>query len=353
MTILNDEENNIINAASSGGTLDLSKLQLSFLEITGKQFKHFFCPFLHLDEKVELCRGHIIPESYSNSPNTRVIQRADIDNFYGAFAEAELGKFFKVKDKELSKVLFDPELSKILKPEISIDGDQISYYRFNGEICNDHTRVVINNPKDNCFADLVFKTEPDNFHRVANVRIIVSVEKDFRIAAIVTILRSAYLTMFYLLEYNWALSSAGIEIGYSLLGKFFRENKSKNKVHIQNSMKQLFLPFKHTVRPIATFGDQYTPLGTLCDNVTGLCYGISDRPFAHLVYVYIVDRCYAALLPLANNPDSAATYWEFLNSENEKLIIRHTQFDSINKCWRINPEPIIALWPKSDASFGF
>ena len=66
---------------------DKELLRADFKCVTGKPFKYFFCPILHVDEDVRLCKGHIIPKGLSGK--SKVLQRTDADNGFGSFFESE------------------------------------------------------------------------------------------------------------------------------------------------------------------------------------------------------------------------------------------------------------------------
>ncbi len=61
----------------------LEDLRRDFARIAGVPFRHFFCPILYRDDPAEICLGHIINASLTGSDRYRVIQRADVDCFYG------------------------------------------------------------------------------------------------------------------------------------------------------------------------------------------------------------------------------------------------------------------------------
>ena len=58
-------------------------------------------------------------------------------------------------------------------------------------------------------------------------------------------------------------------------------------------------------------------------------------------------------MPGAENPESAVTYFEFLNNDNEKLKVSHTRFNHEKRCWEMHPEPATAHWPKKHMTFDF
>jgi hypothetical protein len=64
----------------------LEELRADFARVNGKPFEHFYCPILLKDEPGELCDGHIVPEAFGKRT---IPQRKDVDNFYGAAAEAD------------------------------------------------------------------------------------------------------------------------------------------------------------------------------------------------------------------------------------------------------------------------
>ena len=81
---------------SSEVSANLTRLQESFREATGDNFKHFYCPILHRDEPTQLCMGHVINDAITGSCRVRVVQRKDVDGFYGAYFEADYTALLKV-----------------------------------------------------------------------------------------------------------------------------------------------------------------------------------------------------------------------------------------------------------------
>jgi hypothetical protein len=55
-----------------------------FRSIVGTGFDHFFCPILHIDEYAKLCKGHIVGQAFPNSARDWVVQRKDVEDFYGS-----------------------------------------------------------------------------------------------------------------------------------------------------------------------------------------------------------------------------------------------------------------------------
>lgn len=332
---------------------DLPRLQQSYSEKTGERFNHFFCPLMHRDDPVELCMGHIVPQSYPNCCRAKVAQRKDIDNFYGAVAEADFGNLLEAKGKTLAQVVFDKRLQRELRPQIVVEGEEVGYYPYRGGKDPQHTRVLVENSTDGRTMDWVIKKSPEEMLASTNKNWGVYIERDCRLTAMVTMIKAAYLTMFHLHGYTWALSHAGIEIGYSLLGRFFRDSHDKDVHEVRDAMKASFAPYKHMYRPIEHYGAGPTPRGTLEDWFSGVCVGSSGRPFAQIVYVRIDDHCHAVLMPAAEHPESAATFHEFLNNDNETLQVTPTVFNAEKQQWEFDTNTIRAHWPKKHFSFDF
>src|SRR5208337_2439289 len=57
--------------------------------VMGSPFEHFFCPILFSDVPAELIRGHVINEAFKGSSKAWVIQRGEVDRFYGGFFEGD------------------------------------------------------------------------------------------------------------------------------------------------------------------------------------------------------------------------------------------------------------------------
>ncbi len=56
----------------------------------------------------------------------------------------------------------------------------------------------------------------------------------------------------------------------------------------------------------------------------------------------------AVLMPLYDNAESAATYYAFLNNEEETLSAYGCEFRAAEECWHGSPDMIEMRWPKGD-----
>src|SRR5271167_4182378 len=99
----------------------LDTYRRDFEVATGRPFRHFFCPILAVDEPIiepnRLIKGHIINKSFENAPAAWVVQRSDVDNFYGSLFEADF-ELIQYRDRlTLVDVLSDKMLSKKFTPK--------------------------------------------------------------------------------------------------------------------------------------------------------------------------------------------------------------------------------------------
>lgn len=96
------------------------RLRDDYASVAGEPFKHFFCPILWVDEPTELCLGHVVPESSGESSKARVLQRADVDSFYGTVAEDDFVSVVKARQKTRGEILSDPKFFRKLRPRMLV-----------------------------------------------------------------------------------------------------------------------------------------------------------------------------------------------------------------------------------------
>lgn len=108
-------------------------LRKDYAAINGSPFESFYCPILQTDEETELCMGHIVNESIPNSSRKRVVQRKDINGFYGAVVEADFATLIQARGKGLLGAVFDTTLSKKVRPKMMLNGEECQYHAYVGD----------------------------------------------------------------------------------------------------------------------------------------------------------------------------------------------------------------------------
>lgn len=316
---------------------------------TGRPFEHFYCPILHVDEDVPLQMGHIINEAFEGSPKAWVVQRCDVDNFYGTYFESDFEIIQYSPRLEAFDVFANKKLYQHFKPKIYRGNILVKHFPYRGgRVPLGHTLMEIENAAgDRRFTICIRATSEDLLHRDPQNPWNLEYSKDIRIAALVSLIKAAHLTLFSLLGYTYAGSAAGILIGKDILGRFYRENRlvEKKKEIIANAI-DFFREFKHMVRPIDGAGDEMA--GTLLSGEFAFCASTSSQPWGFIVYVKMGELRHAVLLPHSGDADLIATYYKFLMNDTTQIHMMHGMFDREARCWRINPRRIPSTWNKPE-----
>ena len=325
--------------------------------VEGHPFRHFYCPLLMRDEPVELCMGHVVPAALPGCSRARVVQRSDVDNWYGRVFEAEMVLTIEAMDNGLTKILSNPDLMRRHKPKMFVREQECEYFpstdqrgrhrelppgfsavRFEQEGGGDLVRLMVKAPKQM----LLETTGVEGGQIVA--------ERDGRLVAFVGLIKSAYLTLFRLLGYRWALSAAGLEIGHSLLGNFFLDNCSVSSAVARENARDAFRFYLHAVRPNLDFSEE-RPRGTVEDGMVGVCHDTLGRPYAMMVHIRLGRSVHGVLMPAYAEPETASRYWGLLNGEEQSFTMQEYTFDKRLRQWRREPWEVKVIWPREGAAF--
>jgi len=324
----------------------VSLLQADYKATEGAPFKHFFCPILHLDEDVELCKGHIVSKTFQGSSNTWIVQRKDVDNFFGAVFESEFEKL-QYRDVPATEYLRNPKLAKKIKPQLMLDGKLVDYHF--GKRADRKGVTPVSLPGGNNRVHLNLEMHQDEVVANESKKWTLRVQQDVRLPAVVSLIRSAHLTLFRMLGYNYVLSGGGRFVGQDLLGRFYLENYSLARDVVLANAAGYFTEFRHMVRPVLS---QSAGLeGTIDDNRLYLCDSDCNAKstWAMMVFVKVGTSMHAVLMPVMENADCAARFMSFLQSDDERIAARPCHFD--DGAWRVSPEGKLFAWPNTDVSF--
>jgi hypothetical protein len=204
----------------------LEKLRTDFQRVVGKPFRYFFCPFLFIDEKTELCQAHIVNSAFPDTSPSWTVQRKDVDNFFGSIFESD---FINLKYNEpgiAEKALLDPDLYRRLRPKILLDGDEVEHYPANGPVPKKFAEFRIDHAKGSRKFGLKISATPMTINEHSDWKF--EVFKDIRLPAIVSVLKAAHLTMFALMGYTYALGKGGFWLG-QVLGSFYLKTYEHQK----------------------------------------------------------------------------------------------------------------------------
>jgi hypothetical protein len=322
----------------------LADLQADYSANTGKRFEHFYCPFLFSDEETLLCKGHVVNEAFENSSRAWVVQRADVDNFFGSRFEADFTVIQHARGNHAAQLLTDRELRKKLGPKILVDGREVGYFLAQEEVPEHFTKLII---EGDIQAVIGLKMNRTEAVAAQESDWQVEISKDLRLPALASLIKAAYLTNFSLFGYRYALSAAGHFVGRQILGEFFLQNRHRPRTEIPNSAARFFREFGHMVRPVAenTINSQ----GTITDRVVIVCWASSGFPWATIVFVRTGDLIHAVMLPVSDHVESLPTFLGFMRNDNDSIATSVAKFvrGVDGSSWELARESKRTHWPKN------
>jgi hypothetical protein len=328
----------------------LPHLSKSYAEASGSPFRHFYCPILQTDEECELCMGHIVNESIPNSCRKRVVQRKDVDGFYGRVVEADFATLIQADEKGWLEAVFDPALSKKIKPKVILNDEECEHHTHVGHRTAPSHSLVDLDAGEGMKRQLVLHMPPEAVVESLCQHWQLRVEGDYFIPAIASLIKAAYLTLFRLLGYRYALSPAGRHVGNDILGQFFRDNRDKALPEAKAAAQRYFRDYAGIVRPINAYSGT-PPLGTIEDRQMKASFCPRSREaFALVVCVRTNTKLNAVLMPAFTKDDSVAAYFEFLKNERETIWLEHCQYDVEKDQWSGDGNQIEMRWPKDNDS---
>jgi hypothetical protein len=321
--------------------LRLVKLRADYNQLRESPFSYFYCPILFKDENVPLCRGHIINLAFPNSARNWVVQRQDIDNFFGSIFESDFTAIKYNGVQILGNTIVDKNLSKKFEPKILMDDNPVDFYIARDNVPKQFTRLKFDN--DGKEIQLAVKMQPEEFMEKLGRKWEIAIEKDIRIPAMVSLIKSAHLTLFSLLGYSYALSTSGYFVGNDILGKFFQQNYDKEKSDVLDNAHSFFCEFAAMVRPIQSSGVSIR--GTITDNLMLICKDEIGLPWAFIVFVRISQSLHAVMIPILEQPGSVSKFIGFLKDENENVSVNFARFNQDH--WSVDKGSTTLVWPKT------
>ncbi len=321
----------------------LRQLRSEFAEVTGTPFEHFYCPFLFCDEDVPLCEAHIVNKAFANSSRRWTVQRKDVDNWYGAMFESAFLDL-ELRGRRLDEVLLDPKLSRRLKPHLTVEGSVAEHYIARGKVPDHHTATIFESDRGPVRVGL--KIEPAKMHALADADWQITIEKDVRLPALVSLLKSAHLTLFELVGYHHALSPGGRFLG-RVLGDFFLQNIGAPREQVLVNAGQHFRDLFHLVRPVvSSVGLQ----GTVTDRLLHVCKTGDEPPWALAIWIRTSSSMHTVLVPLLEHPEAERRFLEFINGDDEVITANLMKWHGDR--WEVFKKPVQRLrWPKTGMLF--
>jgi hypothetical protein len=318
--------------------------------VDGKPFTYFLCPILGVDENVPLCMGHIVNDACPNSFPGRVVQREDVDHFYGSIVEADFTGLVQAWSKDPKNVLLDPVLSKKMKPRFLVGGEEWKHHHDLGRSSPKHTKIALHFDDGEPLPWVLHKS-PGEVAAAGSKALSLAFGMDCRLAALVSLIKAAHLTLFSLLGYSYALSAAGIEIGPMTLGRFFKQHGREKPADAKKSAVEFFRPFVNMMRPLDGYGGGDAPRGTIEDRRAEVCFTPESVPFGIVIYVRTDQRVHAMMMPVFDDVCRVVAYHRFLNDDNQSVRVHVAQFNVEEKRLVVSQQSREVTWPKGDVTF--
>ena len=319
----------------------LDALRSDFSSIAGRPFQHFYCPILFRDEDTALCQGHLVSDAFVGNDGAWTVQRKDVDEFFGAFFESDFQAIQERGKHHLFDIIKNPKLSRLLRPRILREDQEVAFYVPAGKVPAAHSPVTFNKG-ETPHVELVLKLRPSDFLASQQAKWQIGFEKDVRLPALVSILHSAHLIMFNLLGYRYALSAGGHFMGSDVLGKFVEQHAGKRKREILAAARKHFSEFCNLARPVLAAPSEMTETNT--DPVFYWCSG-TPRPWAFVLFIKTGDSVHAAIVPTLTDPEGAARFYRFLKQPQRSIEVQHAKFKGTE--WEVARQSTMFEWPEA------
>jgi hypothetical protein len=335
---------------SSAVAKRLPSHQDDFTWVTGNPFSHFFCPILHQAKETELCMGHVINEACPDSFGGRVVQRKDVDGWYGRVFEADFTARVRLLTLGLEKAIQDPQLRKKMPIRLFVGDVEVDNYPDNGVEVLGQTSVEFE-VAPGVLVRRKVKKSAEELEALAGDRRI-EIGTNDSAAVFVALIKSAFLTLFRALGYAYALSPGGVRLGHDMLGKFFLKYRYENNTDVKKGAAEFFGPYVHMMRAIDRFeGKGKNPEGTVEDGLLNACVTPDRTTFALKVFLRTADKNYSVLAPYYDSDRGKAAFDEFLVNDCQDLTTHKCQIK--DKAITIEERVTPLFWPKTPSAFTF
>jgi hypothetical protein len=142
-----------------------------------------------------------------------------VDGFYGRVFETDFQDAISLFGKSAEDIVFDPDLRNKVQVELFLDGEKVEWYEFRGHKAPDHCGFVLTRGDQEL--PLVLKGNPISPSTGKPKKCHFAITGDFRIAALVSLIKAAHLTQFRLLGYRYGCSEGAAYVGREILGRFY------------------------------------------------------------------------------------------------------------------------------------
>lgn len=275
---------------------EVKRWKADFEELGDGSFEHFYCPILLRDENVELCRGHIVNKAIPNCCRKTVIQRKDIDGFYGSLLESHFATAIKAKQTVAASMIFDAVLRREIPWTIKVDGREIEVYDPTKGKSPSHPTVQIQSGTGSVL-NLAMKIAEGELPSAGSLNVIV--DRSYVPEATASLLKAAHLTMFEIFGYRHIFCPSGLMVA-EILRTFYEENAGRPRKDQASAAKEYFPKHAGMIIPLGGYSKELLR-GSIEDRRFIVCVGSSGSWYALGVFVRTDETMHIVLMP----PDDA------------------------------------------------
>ena len=336
----------------------IARLNADFESVRGEPFQYFYCPILHVDENVQLTRGHIIPKSLGGK--STVLQRADVDNRFGSFFEAEALDAIKLglDGDPLEFVLNGnplalKKLGRRYKFSAHFEGAEHSV-RISPRKIGDHVGWFVQAHGD--------EKEPKVVKALSTESASVSAELDARSSILATSLRASHLCWFDKCGYRYVFSEEGILVAWilrSFYEMFASQQNAPNQAkqgslisdRVKAAVNDYCLQFANMIRPCPSSMVEALPEDFRRGSPdTGRFIALwdEDQIYGRISLVKLGEQYIAIMTPCLLDPRG----WALLDLVSDlELTYSFAKFDdNAGVCTVDPPNGQTLVWPSTDGA---
>ncbi len=320
----------------------LAELNADFEVVTGRPFQHFYRPVLYHDDDVELCQAHLMNQAFPDACRRWTVQRKDVDNFFGSMFESAFVALRHRGRPRTPDLLVDKIAAQ--GPKVFLDGRPVEHYVSKGPVPSQFSPFIVDGPDGP--ARLAVKMEPDATLAAADGKWEIRIDRDLRLPAVVSLLKSAHLTLFEMLGYHYALSAGGAFLGRTVLGDFFSQHNVGPRSELMQHAHRHFAEFTHMVRPVVAGLEEAK--GTAADRRLFICMRGTQIRWAFLVIVRAEDAVHCVLVPTFESPVAVDVFLKFIRNRDEPVEARFAKFDGDR--WLVSTATTSLFWLKENVT---
>ena len=197
----------------------------------------FFCPILYREEETQLCKGHVIPKSLGSGFGW-VVQRADVDNFFGTVAEEKFAHGVKLRGLDVDDAIgyvASNKLGHLVRPSI-IDSQ------------GNEQPVRLGSQDGEIFGSIVRKTGDSalDLKNPVSIRFGMDVQSE----TILALIHSLHLGLFKKMGYRYVDSQPGRFNASVLHDAFAKLSSNKELRKDPAALKEICAVHRNMVRPV-------------------------------------------------------------------------------------------------------